>query len=201
MLLSRGGELRAGAHDRRSRPERVEQTRRRLGAADEHVEAASRTELVGGDARKLLGCVGEGAEARVACGEAAQRRTRRSVRAEVERSPLEGEPLERGAPVADAALGPAVERLGGGCAILRQGVHLERGDRGEAARRVGEPVAPERVRVAEDGVEVERQRAHRRASHAQTLRPTNAPIASIPTSIGAPWRPRTNAWWISSEAA
>src|SRR3954470_21577470 len=109
MLLSGGGELRARAHDRGGGSELREQARLRSGAADERVEAAGSAELRGGHAGQLLRRVGEGTEAGVCGARARGGGAGAGVGPEVERAPLEGEALERRAPVADAALGPAVE--------------------------------------------------------------------------------------------
>ena len=58
-------------------------------------------------------------------------------------------------------LGPAVELLGRGAAILGERRRIQRRDRGVAPRRVDQEVVPERARVAERAVEVDGDRAQR----------------------------------------
>src|SRR5439155_19506 len=78
---------------------------------------AGRAELLRCDLRELRRRIREGADP-VRRREPAERRSRRRVRAEMERRALEREPLERGAPVPDAGLGPAIQLRRRGDAIL-----------------------------------------------------------------------------------
>ena len=101
-----------------------------------------------------------------------------------------GEALEQHPPVAGAA---RVQLGGGGGAILGQPFDVE------DASGVGEPVAPERPRVAEH-VEVDRE-PRQRPNLRQSATPTATPTASIRTSQTDPTRPVTKCWCSSSETA
>ncbi len=123
--------------------------------------APLRAEVGERDAGQRLGGVREDANADSGRGQRAERGARLRAGTEVDGSPVLGEALEGAAPVADAGLGPAVELLRGGGAIVGEGGRVEGRDRGEAAGGVREEVAPERSRVAER-VEVDRNRLHGR---------------------------------------
>src|SRR5919204_6015326 len=110
---------------------------------------------------------------------------------------LLGEARKRGAPVADPAVGPAVEVACGLRAVDGQSRDVELRDRVEAPSGVFEPRRPERTGVSQDAVEVERYRAHRRAL-CKTRMPIATPAASIATSTGEAWRPLTKCWCASS---
>src|SRR5262245_56347287 len=78
---------------------------------------------------------------------------------------------------------------------------VEGGDvHAKATRGVVEPVAPERLDVTERG-EVDSDRLHRSRTCSHASIPSDSPTASIATSTGDAWRPRTKYWWSSSVAA
>src|SRR4029453_17956366 len=91
----------------------------------------------------------------------------------------EDAPVSRAAPVELGTGVPAVGR------------ELRRGDPQHGLRGL-EPVAPERPRVAEGAVEVERDGVRhtrpRASARCQTTRPTAIPTPSMATSIGEPCR-------------
>ena len=114
--------------------------------------AAGRADVRERDVGELARRVGERADPHAGCLKAPQLRGRLGARAEVHRRAVGGEPLEQRPPVAELL----VEEGGGGLPVLRQ-VELD----ARAARRVLHPVVPERPRVRQHGVEIERERGHR----------------------------------------
>ena len=108
---------------------------------------------------------------------------------EVDGGAVLGVALEQRSPVAGA---PGVELGRRGRSILGQAFDVEH------ARRVGEPVAPERSRVAEH---VELDCKPQRATRRQRATPIATPALSIRTSSGEPTRPATKCWCSSSDAA
>src|SRR5690242_11307465 len=134
-----------------------------------------------GDASQALRCGAEYAHAHAGPMQPPQRSRHVGVTAEVDGGPLLGVALEQ--------LRPIRQLL-----VERGHVHTE------AARRVLDPVVPERLDVAE-GAELDSNRLHDCRTRSQTSMPSASPTASMPTSMGDAWRPRTKCWWNSSVAA
>src|SRR4029078_13329620 len=133
-------------------------------------------------------------------GQRAEGRGRSGARPEVDGRPVLRKTFERGAPVANPLLGPAVEFLGRGAAILGKRRRIQRRDRGVAPRRIDQEVVPERAGVAERAGDVDSDRVQR---HALTAMPPRmaAPAVSMSQSTGEPCRPDTKVWWNSSVTA
>ena len=128
----------------------------------------------GGDPRERLGRGREGADARARGSQPPQLRVRRRVRAQVDAGVVLCEPLEQRPPVADRR----VQRRLVGIVVELDAI---------AAPRVLEPCSPERLGVAERGVEVDGDAAAghattRRAARPSTYTPTSTPAASMSTS-------------------
>src|SRR6185295_12619549 len=134
-----------------------------------------------GDASELSRCIGEDADSRAARAQLSQRGADVGVPPEVDRRTLFREAFQQLPPI-------------------RQLV-IERADVDtKAAAGVVEPVAPERPGVSERR-EADHHRLHRSRSRSQISIPTATPTASIATSTGEAWRPRTKYWCSSSVAA
>src|SRR6266516_1320126 len=153
----------------------------RAGTALEHLDMAFCTQMGQGDSRELGRCVGEDADARAACAELPQNGAHVCVPPEIDRRALLCEPLQQLSPVRQ---------------LLVQLVDVD----AEAAACVFEPVAPERLGVAERR-KADRDRLHRSRSRSQRSIPAATPTASIATSTGDACRPRTKCWCSSSVAA
>src|SRR5919198_1615104 len=186
-------ELLPGGGDSSVASQTREQSPARAGADLERLDAPGGAELRERDTRKRLGRIRENAQTSAVCRKRSQRRTRLAVGTEEDRRPVFRKALERAAPVAHAALGPAVEPCRRCDAILRQLRGVERRDRGEAACGVGNERLPEGPRVAERSVEVDGDRPCHGARRAASTTPRRAPAVSTSQSSGEPWRPATNA--------
>ena len=196
--------------DERLRAEPLEQAIERSGSRLERLDSAVGSELGDRDSRQCLGRVGEHAEPVAARGERSERGADLRVGPQVDRRAVLREAAKGGPPVADPVLGPRVELLRRLDAILGKRGRIQRRDRMEPPRRVGEPVAPERPRVAEH-VQLDRDWLHRPCPVPGTGRvwkrrltrkiPSATPTASMRTSTGDACRPATKCWCTSSVVA